>query len=98
PRSLARRAAALLLPPFVDRRLRGEPFPVQLRKRLERLGPTYIKLGQILSLREDILPTAVTDELKRLLSRLPAVPYDVIEGLIEDDLHRALSAALLCVD
>jgi ubiquinone biosynthesis protein len=71
---------------------------VQLRRRLERLGPTYIKLGQILSLREDILPTPVTDELKRLLSRLPAVPYDVIEALIEDDLDRPIAEAFLWVD
>ena len=42
--------------PFLSRKLRHEPFPVQLRKRLELLGPTYIKLGQILSLREDLLP------------------------------------------
>ena len=46
--------------PFLDRSLRDLPFPVQLRRRLERLGPTYIKLGQILSLREDILPKSIT--------------------------------------
>ena len=40
------------------------------------LGPTYIKLGQILSLREDLLPRAITDELKNLLNRLPAVSYE----------------------
>jgi ubiquinone biosynthesis protein len=101
PRGLpyvAARAVNLLTWPFLDRELARQPFPVQLRRRLERLGPTYIKLGQILSLREDILPTAVTDELKRLLSRLPAVPYDVIEGLIEDDLDRPISEAFLWVD
>ena len=45
---------------FVDRTMQGEPFPIQLRRRLERLGPTYIKLGQILSLREDLLPKPIT--------------------------------------
>src|SRR5215210_210905 len=50
------RMAAALGSPFVDEKLRDLPFPVQLRRRLEILGPTYIKLGQILSLREDILP------------------------------------------
>ncbi|MEZ5332503.1 MAG: hypothetical protein R2991_10725 [Thermoanaerobaculia bacterium] len=62
--------------PFLDRRLLRLPFPVQLRKRLETLGPTYIKLGQIMSLREDLLPSAVTEELKNLLDRLPALPPD----------------------
>jgi ubiquinone biosynthesis protein len=65
-------AVAALL---VDRKLKRQPFEVQLRRRLERLGPTYIKLGQILSSREDLLPRHVTDELKHLLDRLPAVPY-----------------------
>ena len=42
-------AAALLVRPFVRRDLARQPFAVQLRRRLEMLGPTYIKLGQILS-------------------------------------------------
>jgi ubiquinone biosynthesis protein len=71
---------------FVDKDLRDLPFPVQLRRRLEILGPTYIKLGQILSLREDILPKSVTGELKNLLDRLPAVPYDRFVELIRKDL------------
>ncbi len=60
----------------VNRELRRRTFPVQLRRRLEMLGPTYIKLGQILAMREDLLPKSVTDELKHLLDRLPGVPYD----------------------
>ena len=74
--------------PFVDPALRDQPFPVQLRRRLEILGPTYIKLGQILSLREDILPRSVTDELKRLLDRLPAVTYERFLQIVEGDLGR----------
>ena len=59
------------LRPLLRRELRDAPFPVQLRRRLELLGPTYIKLGQILSLREDILPRSVTSELRHLLNQLP---------------------------
>jgi ubiquinone biosynthesis protein len=84
--------------PFLDRSLRDLPFPVQLRRRLERLGPTYIKLGQILSLREDILPKAITQELKHLLSSLPAVPYPVLCGLITKDLGRPLDDMFLSID
>jgi len=77
---------ALFLRLFVRGSLARRPFPEQLRRRLEILGATYIKLGQILSLREDLLPQEITDELKNLLDRLPAVPYArflelVVEGL-----------------
>ena len=81
-----RRLVATLVRPGIARRLRHEPFPVQFRRRLELLGPTYIKLGQILSLREDILPREITTELKHLLDRLPAVPFDRLARLVERDL------------
>ena len=83
---------------FVDRALRREPFPVQLRRRLERLGPTYIKLGQILSLREDLLPKPITDELKHLLNRLPVVPLSVLEAIIEKDLKRPIDQLFLSIN
>jgi ubiquinone biosynthesis protein len=82
---------------FVDRGLRSEPFPVQLRKRLELLGPTYIKLGQILSLREDLLPRSITDELKNLLDRLPAVPYERFLGLVARNLGRPVDEVFVHV-
>lgn len=62
--------------PFLKRSLRNEPFPVQLRRRLELLGTTYIKLGQILSLRRDLLPESITAELSNLLDHLPVVPFE----------------------
>jgi ubiquinone biosynthesis protein len=92
------RLVALLTLPFVDRELRREPFPVQLRRRLERLGPTYIKLGQILSLREDLLPRPITDELKHLLNRLPVVPLPVLVDIIEKDLKRPVDEMFLSID
>ena len=92
------RVLNLLVFPFCDRELRRQAFAVQLRRRLERLGPTYIKLGQILSLREDILPTHVTDELKRLLSRLPAAPFDAVAEIIEKDLGRPIGLLFLDID
>ena len=77
---------------FVDRSLIKRPFAVQFRIRFERMGPTYIKLGQILSLREDLLPKSLTDELKNLLSELPAVPFLRFRVLVEDDLGRPIEA------
>jgi len=84
--------------PFLDRSLRDLPFPVQLRRRLERLGPTYIKLGQILSLREDILPKEITGELKHLLSTLPALPYPLFCELVANHLGRPLDEMFLSID
>ena len=86
------------LRPFLDRRLIELPFPVQFRRRLERLGPTYIKLGQILSLREDILPKSITDELKSLLDRLPVVTFERYQELIVADLKRPLNTIFRWID
>ena len=67
--------AAFFVRPFVARSLRNLPLQQQLRRRLELLGPTYIKLGQVLALREDLLPPFITEELKNLLDRLPVMPF-----------------------
>lgn len=83
---------------FVDSEYADLPFPVQLRRRLEELGPTYVKLGQILSLRSDILPPSVTQELQNLLSRLPEVDFEEIRSIIEADLGRPLAEMFTEVD
>jgi len=90
--------AAWFLHPFLDRQLRDLPFPVQLRRRLEILGPTYIKLGQVLALRQDILPASVTEELKNLLDRLPVVTFDRYCGLIAGDLGRPVGEMFSWID
>ncbi len=72
--------------PFMNKDLIRLPFPVQFRRRLEMMGPTYIKLGQILSLRQDLLPKVITEELQNLLDRLPVVTFERFQELITDDL------------
>lgn len=89
-RQLGPRATAFVVRPFLARELRGLPFPVQLRRRLELLGPTYIKLGQILAIREDLLPEAVTRELQNLFDRLPPIPFARVRAIIERSLQRPL--------
>lgn len=84
--------------PFLNRDLIQAPFPVQLRRRLEMLGPTYIKFGQILSLREDILPPPITNELKNLLDRLPVVTFERYKELVELELKRPLDSMLAWID
>ena len=82
------RLTSFLTYPFINRKLARQPFPVQLRKRLEALGPTYVKLGQILALRRDVLPLELTDELKNLLERLPALPFQRYVELVSLELDR----------
>ncbi len=84
------RVLSWLVLPLTSSRYVNLPFPVQLRRRLEALGPTYIKLGQILSLREDILPREITDELKKLLDRLPALPFERFVARIETEVARPI--------
>jgi ubiquinone biosynthesis protein len=92
------RLLAALVRPFLDRSLAELPFPVQLRRRLEILGPTYIKLGQVLALRQDLLPTAITEELKNLLDRLPVVSFERYLELIVKDLGRPIAEMYTWID
>ena len=66
-------------------------FSIQLRKTLERLGSTYVKLGQMLSLREDILPERITRELRKLQDQVPPVPFKQIKKLIESEFGKPLN-------
>ncbi len=81
-----RRATAAVLRRLLKKELRDLPFEVQLRTRLQMLGPTYVKLGQVMAIREDILPPSITDELKKLLDRLPEIPFEVVRAILEDNL------------
>ena len=56
--------------------------PEKLRIILEELGPTYIKLGQIMSLHSDILPRAYCDELMKLSSEVTPMPFEDVEDVI----------------
>ena len=63
-------------------RKRG-PRGVRIRKTLEELGPIYVKFGQILSTRQDLLPDDIAEELERLQDRVPAFPGSQARELIE---------------
>jgi ubiquinone biosynthesis protein len=53
---------------------------------LERLGPTFIKLGQLMSTRVDLLPAPYTDALARLQDDVAPFPYDDVERIVVDEL------------
>ena len=64
----------------------------RLRKAFEKLGPTYIKLGQIISSGEGIFPEELVGEFRLLRDRVPAEPFDVVRSIVESDLGRPLDA------
>jgi ubiquinone biosynthesis protein len=57
--------------------------PQRLRMAMEELGPTFIKLGQLLSTRPDVLPRTYTDEFRKLQDEVPALPVDEIKRQIQ---------------
>jgi len=63
---------------------------VQLRKAFERLGPTFIKFGQILSLRPDVLPAEYITEFEKMQDRVPPIPFKEIKKAIEEDFKKPL--------
>ena len=56
--------------------------PEKLRGILEELGPTYIKLGQIMSLHSDILPARYCEALMDLNSNVTPMPFETVEEVI----------------
>lgn len=63
----------------------------RLRKTLEELGPTFVKLGQVFSMRSDLLPAEWVFELRKLHDHVPPVPFDRMKGHLESNLRRPLS-------
>jgi len=58
----------------------------RLRKAIEELGPTFIKMGQILSMRTDIIPPDFAFELQKLQDNVTPIPFEEIEKVICDEL------------
>jgi len=71
---------------------------VRLRLVLEDLGPSFIKLGQIVSTRGDILPAALVVELKKLQDSVPPVPFEGIKQQVETSLGRSIEEVYLTFD
>src|SRR3954466_6967702 len=64
------------------------------REKLVELGPAYIKLGQVLSTRPDLLPKPYIDELEHLQDDVPPMPFETVESTIEEELHARISKLL----
>jgi ubiquinone biosynthesis protein len=69
--------------------------PEDLRRALEELGPTFIKLGQLLSTRADLLPLDYRTALAKLQDAAPAIPTDVVQEIVAAELHTSTSDAVV---
>ncbi len=65
--------------------------PEKLRHILEDLGPTYVKLGQIMSMRSDMLPEKYCRELTKLRTDVQPLPFKTILEIVEQELKRPIS-------
>jgi ubiquinone biosynthesis protein len=79
---------------LLDRRRGGSDSRAGLSRRLrraaEQLGPTYIKLGQIISSGEGLFPKELVDEFKACRDQVPAEPFEQVRRVVEEDLGRPL--------
>lgn len=69
----------------VDPDSKSRSVPTRLRMAFDELGPTFVKLGQMLSLRPDLIPADIAAELKKLQDKAHPLPFSEIRKQIEDE-------------
>lgn len=70
----------------------------ELVRQLEAMGPTFVKLGQLLSSRVDLLPAAYTEALRRLQDQAEPLPFDVVRQVLEEELGARLGSVFADID
>ena len=68
---------------------------VRLRRTLERLGPTFIKFGQVLSVRPDLVPKEYSKELEKLQDKVPEFSFNDVKAIIEKELGKSIEHLFL---
>ena len=88
--------------PFVNRMLfwrdLSQPRAVRLRLALEALGPIFVKFGQMLSTRRDLLPPDISDELAKLQDRVPPFPGEEVVAILEKSYGRPVDQVFRAFD
>jgi len=72
--------------------------PRRLRLVCEDLGPTFVKLGQVLSTRPDIIPESYTTELAALRDDVRPFPFSQVQQILNEDYRRPLEEIFLSID
>jgi len=75
-----------------------EHAPAHLREMLEELGPTFVKLGQLLSTRPDLIPEPYINELTKLQDTAPTFPPEQVRAVIEEEFSAPVSAVFADFD
>ncbi|WP_423818969.1 AarF/UbiB family protein [Salinimicrobium sp. TIG7-5_MAKvit] len=70
-----------------------EQSPEELVEDLKQMGPTYVKLGQLLSTRPDLLPDKYLEALASLQDDLPTIPFEEVREIVEGELGNKISKA-----
>jgi ubiquinone biosynthesis protein len=99
--SLSSHAPGVLLHPHSESPANGRAHltrPEHVRKAIEELGPTFIKLGQILSTRGDLLPPAYLDELEKLQDSAPPIPSEQVRGVLAEEFGRPVDELFASFD
>ncbi len=91
-------SAAFLLPALAIRWRPPTSRPVRMRLAFERLGGAWIKLGQMLAMRFDLLPPEYCDELIKLLNAVPPFSYSEVEAIVRQELGAAPEAVFQSFD
>jgi ubiquinone biosynthesis protein len=91
------RGVRKLLPRVLIRR-HSAPRAVRLRRALEALGPIFVKFGQVLSTRRDVLPTDMADELAKLQDRVPPFPVEAVLATLRRVYGRPVDEVFLRFD
>ena len=71
------------------------PTPVKVRMMLEELGPTYVKMGQIVSSQSSVIPPEWGVELEKLQSSVPAFPSDQVREVVFEELGAIQKSCML---
>lgn len=82
-------------PPEQTKRL---PVKVRLRLVLEELGPTFIKLGQVLSMRPDLIPPEIAEEFRKLQSDCPRVSFEKIRTVLQEEFPEDLDKLFTSIE
>ncbi|GJN24980.1 hypothetical protein PR202_gb12760 [Eleusine coracana subsp. coracana] len=72
--------------------------PLYLRRLFERMGATYIKLGQFIASAPTLFPAEYVKEFQNCFDRAPSVPFDVIESILHEELQRPLDSVYEYID
>ncbi len=73
-------------------------FGLRMKEAFEELGPTFVKLGQVLSMRADLIPESIIDELVKLQDHVQPLDFKIIRTIVEGELGRTIESAFLSFD